>query len=71
MSGVYELDVAPEISVPPLLVLLALLYHWYPEMEPVPAVAVTDSAVGEPFKHKFCAVVPGFAVNVGEMHAYL
>ena len=28
VGGVYEALVAPNISVPPLLLLLVLLYHW-------------------------------------------
>lgn len=56
MGGVYDELVAPAIRVPPLLLELLLLYHWY-EM-PVP-LAVTDRTVDDPLIHIFWALVDG------------
>lgn len=65
VNGVYDADVAPAIDVPPLFEAEAFLYHWYPLIDPLPALAVIDKAVAAPFRQIFCTEVEGCVVNTG------
>ena len=62
--------VAPPISVPPVVLAVVLLYHWY--VSPTPA-AVTEIGVNVPLIHTVCVAVlcaviavAGFTVIVAE-----
>ena len=46
--------VAPPISVPPVVLAVVLLYHWY--VSPTPA-AVTEIGVNVPLIHTVCVAV--------------
>ena len=49
VGGVYVLEFAPLIGVPPEFELLVLLYHWYSFVELVPSETETLKSVGVAF----------------------
>ena len=60
------METAPAIKEPPLFDATLLLYHWYPVIDPLPAVAAIDRVVAVAFRQSVCAAVDGWVVKDGK-----